>query len=435
MPEAKRIAINGGAPLIADHQHRSWPEIRSADRQAVIRSLDSGILCGPNAPEISGLQDEWAEYLGVRHCIALNSGTAALHCALAAEGVGPGDEVIVPAFTFVATAMAPVYQGAIPVFCDVEPRSYNLAVDQIEELITERTRAIIPVHLHGLPADMKEINALAGHYGLAVIEDAAQAHGALYRGRKAGTLAHTAAFSLNASKNLPGGEGGLFVTDDDDAYLAARRLSTFGEDAVTAAPGQFRSYWSHGIGWNYRNQELSSALARSQLQRLDHYNETARQNAHILTRGLANIVGMVPPHVPGDRTSVYHKYRLAIDVEALGYSGDPKELRDSLLRALRAEGVQAVLWQSQPLPAQAAFRRPLRPWHRGLAGDDALEPYEPDRFPVAERILDSSIVIGSEAHPLYVQTPELMERYVEAVAKVIDQLDAVLDSQEAVAAK
>ncbi len=427
MATVEQLAIAGGSPVVAPGRHRPWPEIRPEDREAVLAVLDRGVLCGANAPEITALQREWAAYLGVGHCLALNSGTAALHCALAAAGVQAGDEVLVPAFTFSATAMAVVHQGGVPVFVDVDPWTYNVDPARIEERIGERTRAIVPVHLHGLPADMDEIHAIADRHGLAVVEDAEQSHGALYRGRKTGTLARSAAFSLNATKNLSGGEGGLFVTDDEDAIVAARRLSVFGEDVPPLEPDELRLYWSIGIGWNYRDQELSSAFARSQLRRLDAYNATAQHNAAILTAGLAGLRGVVPPHVPDDRTSVYHKYRVRLDPEALGFDGPPTELRDRVLRALRAEGVEAVLWQVHPMPASPAFRRPLRPWHRDWDAEP-LAPWDPGEYPQASRLLDVSLVVGSESRPLFVQEAGLMHAYVEAFEKVLGNLEAVLDA-------
>ncbi|MDQ3890599.1 MAG: DegT/DnrJ/EryC1/StrS family aminotransferase [Actinomycetota bacterium] len=425
MATTEELALTGGAKIVPTEAHRGWPDIDEEDHAAVAAVLDRRVLCGPNAPEISALEREWREYLGVDYTLALNSGTAALHCCCAAAGLEPGDEVIVPAFTFIATAMAVVHQGGVPVFCDVDPRTYNLDARLVEERITDRTRAVMPVHIHGLPADMDEINAVAGRRGLAVLEDAAQGHGAIYRGRKVGTLAHSAAFSLNATKNLCGGEGGLFVTNDPDAYRAARRLSTFGEDVPALEPGELRSYWSHAVGWNYRNQELSSALARSQLRRLDGYNAVAQRNGAILSKGLAQVGGVIPPYVPDDRTHVYHKYRVRLDGAALGFDGEPTELRDRVVQALRAEGVEAVLWQAHPLPAYPAFRRELRPWHRARDGEP-LRRWDPSEFPQASRLLDESLVLGSEAHPLFAQPPELMERYVDAFRKVIENLEAVL---------
>ena len=425
MATTEKLAILGGPQTVPSEQHRPWPEITDDDRAAVLAVLDRGVVCGANAPEITALEQDWREYLGVEHCIALNTGTAALHCCCAAVGLEPGDEVIVPAFTFIATAMAVVHQGAVPVFCDVDPRTYNLDPHLIEERITERTRAIMPVHLHGLPAEMDEINAIAKRRGLAVIEDAAQAHGALYHGQKTGTLADCAGFSLNATKNLSGGEGGLFVTDDEDAFVAARRLSIFGEDVPPVEKGEFRSYWSLGVGWNYRNQELSSAFARSQLRRLDRYNEIAQQNAAILTDGLADVPGVTPPHAPEGRTHVYHKYRLRLDPGHFGFDGPPTELRDRVAQALRAEGVEAVLWQVHPLPAYPAFRRTLAPWHRRREHEPVRE-WDPAEFPASSRILDETFILGSETSPLFIQDAELMERYVEAFGKVMDNLEEVV---------
>jgi perosamine synthetase len=426
MATAEELAVLGGGTVVPPESHRSWPDVRPEDREAVLAVLDRGIFCGANAPEITALQDEWADYLGVEHCLALNSGTAALHCCLAAAGVRAGDEVIVPAYTFSATAMAVAHQGAVPVFVDVHPRTFNLDPERIEEKITERTRAIVPVHLHGLPADMDEIHSVANRHALAVVEDAAQSHGAFYHGRKTGTLASCAAFSINATKNMSGGEGGLFVTDDDTANVVARRLSVFGEDVPPTEPDEFRSYWSISVGWNYRNQELAAAFARSQLRRLEEYNEMVQANAAILTEGLSKLTGVLPPHVPEDRTSVYHKFRVRLDPAGLGFDGEATELRDRVINALRAEGVEAGLWQVYPLPAYPAFRRPLRPWHPDW-DDEPLDPFDPTEFPETSRLLDESLILGSEPKPLFVQDGELMRSYVEAFEKVLASLDALLE--------
>src|SRR5881296_4167404 len=171
-----------------------------------------------------GLEVDFAAAVGARFCLATNSGTSALHIALAAAGIGAGDEVIVPALSFIATAQAVLHQGAIPLFADVEPDTYNIDTADAARRVTSRTRAIVPVHLHGLPADMDAIDALARGAGLTVIEDAAQAHGALYKGRAVGTLGAMAAFSLNSTKNLPAGEGGLFVTNSEELYSRAARV-------------------------------------------------------------------------------------------------------------------------------------------------------------------------------------------------------------------
>jgi dTDP-4-amino-4,6-dideoxygalactose transaminase len=410
---ATTLAMTGGAPLISEREHRRWPEITEQDRRAVGRVLDRGELWGPNGPEVVALQDEWRRYVGSRFCLLTNSGTSALHCGLAAAGVAAGDEVVVPAFSFVATPMAVFHQGAVPVFCDIDPLTHTIDVGRVEELIGPRTRAIVPVHAHGLPADMHELRELANRHGLAIVEDAAQAHGATYRGAMAGTLGDSGAFSLNGSKNLSAGEGGLLVTDDEDAFRLARRLAIFGEDTPPPPPGHYRAYWSHMVGWNYRSHELTAAVARSQLTRLDRFNRTAQRNARLLDEALAGLPGVNPPHMPGDRTCVFYRYRITLDREELGFAGPPVELRDRLLDALQSEGVAASLWQLQPLPAQPVFHDRLHP------------SWDPAAHPVTSRLLESSIVIGTAAHPLAAQPPELMGRYAQAFEKVMSDLETV----------
>jgi perosamine synthetase len=334
-------------------------------------------------------------------------------------GVGRGDEVIVPAFSFVATPMAVLHSGATPVFCDIDPATCALDPGAVEDLIGERTRGLMPVHAHGLPADMDELRAIADRHGLVVIEDAAQAHGATYRGVRTGALGDGAGFSLNGSKHLSAGEGGLFVTNDERAARAARRLAIFGEDTPPTGPGQYRAYWSHGIGWNYRSHELTAALARSRLTRLDGYLATAQRNAAILNAGLSWLPGLRPPHVPEDRTCAFYRYRLRIEPEQLGFEGPPLELRDRLLDALQREGVAASLWQLLPLPAQPVFR------------NGGCDPWDPAAHPETLRLLESSIVLGTADAPIFNQPAELMERYVEAFEKVLDarNLDRLLTGE------
>jgi perosamine synthetase len=413
MTTATTLAMVGGAPAIAEGEHRRWPEITAGDRAALARVLDSGELWGPNAAEVTALQDEWARYVGSRFCLMTNSGTAALHCGVAAARVGPGDEVIVPAFSFVATAMAVFHHGGVPVFCDIDPVIHTIDPRRIEELVGPRTRAIVPVHVHGLPADMEEILAIARRHGLVVVEDAAQAHGATYHGAKAGALGDSGAFSLNGSKNLSAGEGGLFVTDDEEAFTIARRLAIFGEDTPPLPPGRYRAYRSHTIGWNYRGHELTAALARSQLTRLGRFNRTAQRNARLLNEALADLPGLRAPHVPDDRSCVFYRYRIVLDPEELGFAGPAIELRDRVLWALQAEGIAGSLWQLAPLPAQPLFSSRIHP------------SWNPDAHPVASRLLESSFVIGTAEHPLFNQPARLMQRYAEAFEKVMSDLATV----------
>jgi dTDP-4-amino-4,6-dideoxygalactose transaminase len=425
---ANTLAIEGGEPVVPAGVHHRWPDITQADRDAIGAVLDRGELWGAYGVEVTALQEEYAAYCGTKHCLAVNSGTAALHCALVANGVAPGDEVIVPAFSFVATPMAVLHAGAVPIFCDIDPRTFNIDPAQVEALITERTAAIMPVHMHGVVADMEALGAIAARHKLPIVEDAAQAHGSIYDGRKAGTLGTSAGFSLNGAKNLSAGEGGLFVTDDDDIFTAARRLAIFGEDTPRPQHGEVRAFWSRGIGWNYRIHEITAALARAQLKRLDGYNARAQSNAAILDAGLSQLDGIEPPYVPDGLESVYFRYRFRFDPAHFGWDGSDVEFRDRLLYALRAEGVAVSTWQLWPLPAQPTFRRDrYYPWSAKVQ-EQPLKPWDPASYPEASRLLDRSLVLGPDQEPLYVQDAAVMERYVEAFAKVLARIDVVLSS-------
>ena len=382
---------------------RRWPILTAEDRAAVARVLDRGVLSGAGAPEMRALEAEFAATVGARFCLATNSGTAALHLALAAMGLGPGDEVIVPALSFIATAQAVLHQGAVPVFADVDPATYTLDPADAARRVTPRTRALVPVHLHGLPAAMDAVNALAGHHGLTVIEDAAQAHGALYKGRAVGTLGAMAAFSLNSTKNLPAGEGGLFVTDSEELYARAARVRFDGLEP----PGKWDA--THPLddeadalatlrGWMYLPGELTSALARSQLRRLATTTARSQRNAARLSERLARLPGVEPPRVPPDRTHVFHKYRVRLAPERAGVRLPPATLRDRALEALRAEGVETVLWQTAPLPSHPLFA-------------------SRERYPNATAALESTLIIGSQSYPLFAQPLEVVDAWADGFEK------------------
>jgi len=355
------------------------------------------VLSGAGAPEMRALEGEFAACVGARYCLATNSGTSALHIALAAAGVGPGDEVIVPALSFVATAQAVLHQGAVPVFADVEASTYTLDPADVARRLTPRTRAVVPVHLHGLPADMDAIGALAARHELTIIEDAAQAHGAAYRGRAVGTLGAMAAFSLNSTKNLPAGEGGLFVTDSEDLWARAARVRFDGLeppqkwDPTHPLDDEAESR-ATARGWMYLPGELTSALARAQLGRLDETTARSQRNAARLTARLGRLPGVEPPVVPPDRTHVFHKYRVRLDADRAGLGLAPALLRDRLLAALGAEGVEAVLWQTAPLPSHPLFA-------------------STERYPNAEAALAASVVVGSQSYPLFAQPVEVIDAW------------------------
>jgi dTDP-4-amino-4,6-dideoxygalactose transaminase len=420
------LALFGGAPVVARDAHRRWPIVTDDERAAVGRVLDRGVLSGMFAPETVALEREIAAYAGAAHAQLTHCGTSAIQVALAAASVGEGAEVIVPAYSFVATAMAVVQQGAVPVFVDVDPVYGNIDVRAIEAALSPRTRAVLPVHVHGNPCDLDEVLAIARKHGLAVVEDAAQAHGATYKGRPVGALADAGAFSLQSSKNLSGGEGGVFLTNDDKLADVARSVCTFGQDVMASDADAYdparpldghRGMASVRLGSMYRGNEMMAAFVRAQLTRLPALTRRCQENAERLRRGLGDLPGVHMPRTPDDRTSVHHKVRVHFDPQRAGLSCSPRKLRDVMLEALAAEGLEVVLWQTAPLPAQPFFRSAGFgagfPW-----GTTERPSYDPALFPGASRLLDGSIVVFSQSCPLIAQDAAMVDRYVEAFAKV-----------------
>ena len=431
------IAIRGGTPVVRKELHVRWPIISDEDKAAVLAALDSGILSGPYAPRVKALEEEWARYCGVRYALTTNSGTAALHTAVAAGRIGTADQVITTAFTFLATALAVVQHNAVPVFVDIDPRTFNIDPAKIEERITSRTKAIIPVHIHGVPADMDAILSIARKHGLLVIEDAAQAHGSTYKGKKVGGIGDMGIFSFQGSKNLPAGEGGIFVTNREDLRDRANMFRMFGEDIRESDKKAFdparpldgvREYNSIMMGWMYRTNEMSAALCRSQLRRLDASLANTRKNAAYLTEHLGKISGITPPYIPPDCTSSYYQYRIRLDPRAAGVDLSAKEFRLKLLAALKAEGVEVSLWQTIPVPGQTLFQERTGyglscPWKCPL-GEEVK--YDLREYPETVKLLNDSMVIGSHSYPLFPQSVELMQAYVEAFQRVFTHLDQVV---------
>lgn len=424
-----KLAIHGGPRTVPEGLKKPWPEITQEDKEAVLAVLERRILSGVHGPEATALEREWAEFTGSRYVLSFNSGTAALHSALFAAGVGPGDEVITSAFSFSGSFHPILQQNAIPIFVDIDPRTYNLDVKKIEAKISDRTKVLMPVHIHGLPADMDEILALADKYHLVVIEDACQAHGSTYKGKMAGTMGAMGCFSLNVTKNLSGGEGGFLNTENEGYAERARMIRTFGEK-VLQEKEKIRPYYSYTIGWNYRTQELPAAFARSQLKRLPHYNAIAQRNGQYLTQELSKIPGLIPPYVPPDRTTIYHKYRFRFDPEVLGLKIPAVEFRDRLMAALEAEGVEITVWHVTPLTSFPIFQKLDEgygkgcPWSCPYYGKEIR--YNPEEYPEAIRLLETSLVLNTESYPIYIQDLELMEYYVQAFRKVFDNLDELL---------
>ena len=434
---SETLAIRGGTPVVPKDLHRRWPVINEEDKAAVLAVLDTGIVSGPYAPQVKALEEEWARYCEVRYALTTNSGTAALHTAVAAGRIGTGDQVITTAFTFLATALAVLQNNAVPVFVDIDPRTYNIDPAKIAERITSRTKAIIPVHIHGLPADMDPILAIARKHGLLVIEDAAQAHGSAYKGRKVGGIGDMGIFSFQSSKNLPAGEGGILVTNREDLKDRANMVRMFGEDIRESDKKAYdparpldgaREYNSLTMGWMYRTNELTAALCRSQLLRLDQSLTNARGNAVYLTEHLGKIPGISPPFVPPGCTSSFYQYRLRLNPRAAGSDLSPRAFRNKVLAALKAEGVEVSLWQTVPVPGQTLFQERTGyglscPWKCPL-GEEVK--YDLAEYPETLKLLEDSMVVGSHTYPLFPQPLTLMHAYVEAFQRVFKNLDQAL---------
>ncbi len=332
------------------------PSIGEAEKQAVLDVLTSGMLA--QGPLVARFEERFAEYCGVKHAIATSSGTTALHIALLAHDIGPGDEVITTAFSFIATANALLYVGGKPTFVDIDPDTYNILPEQIEAAITRRTRAILPVHLFGLPCNMDAILDLAARYDLIVIEDACQAHGAAVHGRRVGSFG-TGCFSFYPTKNITCGEGGMITTDDPALAERAR---------VIRNHGMKRRYYHDRLGYNFRMTDIHAAIGLAQLDRLEPFNEQRIRNAQYLT---AHLTSAKTPCVPPGYRHVYNQYTIQV-------GGD----RDRLASQLGEQGIGTGVYYPVPIHRQSHFKE---------MGHDTL------RLPVTEQM--SRQVLSLPVHP------------------------------------
>lgn len=352
------------------------PIIGHEERQAVDAVLQSGMIA--QGPQVKAFEEEFsAQMVAGRECVAVNSGTSGLHLGLLAAGIGPGDEVIVPSFTFAATGNSVALTGASPVFVDIEPDYFCLDPDAVEAAITPRTKAILPVHLYGHPAAMTELEAVAQRHGLALFEDAAQAHGASLHGQMVGNFGAFGMFSLYPTKNMTSGEGGMVSCGDADLARRVRLLRNQGME---------QQYANEVVGLNNRMTDIHAAIGRVQLTKVGAWTKQRRENAAFLN---AHLTGVVTPPVAEGAVHVYHQYTIRV-----------AEDRDRVVQALREE------WQ-----VGSGVYYPI-PNHRLTS----LAPYAPGLdLPETERAARE--VISLPVHPLL--TGEHLERIVEGVNTLV----------------
>jgi dTDP-4-amino-4,6-dideoxygalactose transaminase len=428
---SSRLAIQGGRPVVAPGEiQEQWPLVSEEDVEAVTATLRSGKLTWVNNEAVGDLERAWAAYVGTRHCIAWNSGTSALHGAVAAAGVEPGDEVVVPALSFLASAAAVVHHQGLPVFVDVDPRTFNLDPARLAERISGRTRAVMAVHLSGLPADMDEILAIARPRGIKVIEDLSQAAGALYKGRRAGSLGDVAACSIMAGKNLPtAGEGGLLTTDQTELRNRADQLKMFGDRVSDSGEREFNVFT---LSWNYRFSSILAAFTLSQLRRLDERTAAVQEGALYLARGMSEIPGLLPPLVPAGSSHVYHHFRFRVDPAAAGIDLPVGRFRKALQDLVTAEGVPLKPYQNRPLPGQWLFQEQRGcPFRCSHASREIR--YDIRDYPQTLDVLRSSLLVGNRLCMASFLERRNLDLYLAAFHKVFRHRDELVSYGRALA--
>ncbi|MEM1990520.1 MAG: DegT/DnrJ/EryC1/StrS family aminotransferase, partial [Candidatus Bathyarchaeia archaeon] len=332
-----RLAFRGGEP-VRRRPFPKWPMFDERELKALRDVLESGYW-GIGGSKKREFEEKFAVYQHAKYGVAVTSGTTALEISLRALGIGCGDEVIVSPFTFMATAIAVLYVNAIPIFADIEPETYNIDPKSVESMISDRTKAILPVHIGGRPADMDALLAIARKNNLYIIEDACQAWGSEWRGRRVGAIGDMGAFSFQSSKNITSGEGGIIVTNREEFYVKAWSLHNCGRLPQGAW------YEHHLPGANYRMTEFQAAILLVQMERFDEHTTKRIENARYLNDKLSRIDG-VKPLREDDRVTrnAYHLYIFRVDPEAFG--GVSKAV---IARALQAEGIPVSVGYSRPL--------------------------------------------------------------------------------------
>jgi perosamine synthetase len=424
-------AILGGAPLRPAGQ-QPYNTIGEREKAAVMEVLDSGELSGfvaspgegfRGGAQVQALEAAFCKHFGVRHAIAVNSATSALHCAAAAMGIGPGDEVIVTPYTMTASATAIIMTGAVPVFADIEAETFGLDPVSVEANITPQTKGIMAVNIFGHPARLGPLKEIAEEHGLFLIEDNAQAPDALYHGAKTGTIGDCGVFSLNRHKVMQSGEGGILITDDDNIALKASLVRNHGE--VIVAEMEVEDI-VNTVGLNYRMTEMEAAVARVQFDRLPELNEWRIGNALRVSEGLSTIPGITPPVVADDCSHVFYLYCMRYDAETVGLP------RDLFCEAVAAEGFYMRPGYLKPVYLEPMYQRKIALGPNGFPFTanprNANLSYQQGICPVAERMEDSELVLTTAFLPP--NTNADVDLFIAACNRVIENRDSILAAQE-----
>lgn len=318
------------------------PQIGREEIEAVTTVLKSGVLSNKTGAGSKVLEFEriFASFIGVKHAVAVSSGTAALHAALLACDVKPGDEVLIPSFTIAGTATPVLLCGARPTFCDIDPATYCVSSDAMENAIGRKTRVMFVVHTYGLPCDMDPILELARRRGITVIEDACQAHGAIYKKRKVGSLGELGCFSFSFGRNMTTGEGGMVTTNDDELANALRSIRTHGEE---------RPYWITRLGSNYRMTEVAAAIGTAQLAKLPANLQRRRENAEFMRTQLTSSDKLELPTETEDRVHSWNMYTLSV-------KGANAGKRNKIVDRLRNKNIEAEIYYETPLHLLPLYR-------------------------------------------------------------------------------